>query len=85
MRTPLATLRGTLEVLIRKPRTEIEYQEKIKFALSEIDLMSESIDQLLELARFDTNLPLENNDLVSINILINDILSKNSESIKQKT
>lgn len=51
LRTPLAVLRGTLEVLIRKPRTSDEYVEKVKMALGSIDRMSEMIDQLLSLAR----------------------------------
>jgi two-component system OmpR family sensor kinase len=51
LRTPLAVLRGTLEVLVRKPRSAEEYQEKIKTALSSIDRMSVTIDQLLALAR----------------------------------
>lgn len=51
LRTPLAVMRGTLEVLIRKPRTSEEYVEKVKMALSSIDRMSEMIDQLLSLAR----------------------------------
>lgn len=51
LRTPLAILRGTLEVLIRKPRTSEEYVEKIKTSLESIDRMSAMIDQLLSLAR----------------------------------
>jgi signal transduction histidine kinase len=51
LRTPLSVLRGTLEVLIRKPRTSEEYVEKIKTSLSSIDRMSATIDQLLALAR----------------------------------
>lgn len=51
LRTPLSVLRGTLEVLIRKPRTTEEYVEKIKSSFSSIDRMSATIDQLLALAR----------------------------------
>lgn len=51
LRTPLSVLRGTLEVLIRKPRTSEEYVEKIKTSLGSIDKMSEMINQLLSLAR----------------------------------
>ena len=51
LRTPLAVLRGTLEILIRKPRTSSEYEEKIGTALKSIDKMSELIEQLLYLAR----------------------------------
>ncbi|RAI85804.1 sensor histidine kinase [Algoriphagus yeomjeoni] len=51
LRTPLSVMRGTLEVLIRKPRSSEEYVEKIKMTLGSIDRMSEMIDQLLSLAR----------------------------------
>ncbi len=51
LRTPLSVLRGTLEVLIRKPRTSDEYVKKIQSAFSSIDRMSATIDQLLALAR----------------------------------
>lgn len=53
LRTPLASLRGTLEVLIRKERSREEYQDKITHSLKEIDRMTETINQLLFLARFD--------------------------------
>lgn len=53
LRTPLAVLRGTLEVLIRKPRTAEEYREKIQTSLKSIDRMSDMINQLLSLARVD--------------------------------
>ncbi|WP_026954571.1 sensor histidine kinase [Algoriphagus vanfongensis] len=51
LRTPLAVLRGTLEVLIRKPRSQEEYVQKIQTALQSIDKMTAITDQLLALAR----------------------------------
>lgn len=51
LRTPLAVLRGTLEVLIRKPRSQEEYIQKIQTALQSIDKMTAITDQLLALAR----------------------------------
>ncbi|WP_026950469.1 sensor histidine kinase [Algoriphagus mannitolivorans] len=53
LRTPLSVLRGTLEVLIRKPRTQEEYEQKIRTALGSIDRMSSLIEQLLTLARVE--------------------------------
>jgi signal transduction histidine kinase len=53
LRTPLSVLRGTLEVLIRKPRTSEEYIDKIKICLLEIEKMANTIDQLLLLARLE--------------------------------
>ena len=57
LRTPLSVMRGTLEVLIRKPRTSEEYVNKIQTALGSIDRMSAMIDQLLALARVEKGTP----------------------------
>ena len=54
LRTPLSIIKGTLEVLIRKPREVIQYEEKIRYCISETDRMTRLIDQLLLLARYDT-------------------------------
>ncbi len=54
LRTPLAALKGTLEVLIRKPRTQERYVEKIAYCISEVDRLSHLVDQLLFLARYDS-------------------------------
>lgn len=53
LRTPLATIRGTLEVLIRKPRSIDLYEEKINYCIREVDHITELIEQLLLLARYD--------------------------------
>lgn len=55
LRTPLTALRGTLEVLIRKPREPKQYEEKVKLALSEINRLDKLVEQLLELARAQNN------------------------------
>ena len=67
LRTPLSVLRGTLEVLIRKPRTSEEYEQKIKTSLATIDRMSAMLDQLLALARVENfkNLVKEELELVT--------------------
>ncbi len=54
LRTPLSVIKGTLEVLIRKPRNVYEYETKIKYCINEVDRMSTLIDQLLMLARFES-------------------------------
>lgn len=69
LRTPLSVLRGTLEVLIRKPRTAEEYVEKIKTSLSSIDRMSATIDQLLALAREEKGKNLVKEELELITFL----------------
>lgn len=74
LRTPLSVIKGTLEVLVRKPRKEEEYKEKINYCVSEIDNMSERVDQLLLLARFDkANILLRKQTLPAISLLDNTI------------
>ncbi len=54
LRTPLAIIKGTLEVLIRKPRDTAYYESKISYCISEADRISSLIDQLLMLARYES-------------------------------
>jgi signal transduction histidine kinase len=69
LRTPLAVLRGTLEVLIRKPRSAEEYETKVKTALMSIDRMSAMLDQLLALARVENGKNLVKEELELITFL----------------
>jgi signal transduction histidine kinase len=55
LKTPLATVKGTLEVLIRKPREKEHYETKIQFCLMELNRMAKLIDQLLMLARYESS------------------------------
>ena len=54
LRTPLAVIKGTLEVLIRKPREVEQYENKISYCITEANRMSNLIDQLLMLARYES-------------------------------
>ncbi len=40
LRTPLTVIKGTLEVLIRKPRNNEEYQEKINYCITEVNRLN---------------------------------------------
>lgn len=76
MRTPLAVLKGTLEVLIRKPRTEEEYQEKTRYCIREIDRMSGLVEQLLILARLDDKNKHHRTTSFNLQIIIDEILQR---------
>ena len=54
LKTPIAVLKGTLEVLIRKPREREHYETRIQFCLTELNRMGRMIDQLLLLARYES-------------------------------
>ncbi|MGA9293121.1 MAG: ATP-binding protein [Ignavibacteriaceae bacterium] len=85
LRTPLAVIKGTLEVLIRKPRDVEQYESKISYCINEVNRMSNIIDQLLMLARYDSGKILP--DIIKINLndktksvisrLQNQLISKN--------
>lgn len=83
-RTPLAILKGTLEVLIRKPRQQEEYEEKIRYCVKEIDRLNHLVDELLILTRYENqkqSLRLEETDIKQI---IDESLKFFSGNISQK-
>jgi len=50
LRSPLASLKGNLEVLLRKERTIEEYKELVRFSLSEVDRIISLLNDLHMLA-----------------------------------
>jgi two-component system OmpR family sensor kinase len=53
LRSPLANLRGTIEVTLRRPRSPEEYQESLAIAVAEIERLSRLTNDLLVLSRAD--------------------------------
>ncbi|MES2410015.1 MAG: HAMP domain-containing sensor histidine kinase [Bacteroidota bacterium] len=84
LRTPLAVIKGTLEVLIRKPRNQEEYKEKIDFCINEVNRLNHLVDELLLLARFENQKQSLKIERVSLNIIFLDIVSRNSTIINEK-
>ena len=56
MQTPLAAIKGIIEVLLRKPRTAEQYELKMKEVLNQTNRLTQLYDQLLQLARLDSNI-----------------------------
>jgi len=84
LRTPLAIIKGTLEVLIRKPRNAEEYRDKINFCISEVDKINNLVDQLLLLARFENQKLSLNLEYVNINECVSEALARfNNKSNKK--
>ena len=84
LRTPLTVIKGTLEVLIRKPRDNKEYEEKINYCIKEVDHLNMLVDQLLLMARFENQSKNINTESVYLNSLILDVLTLNSEKISSQ-
>ncbi|OOG73587.1 HAMP domain-containing sensor histidine kinase [Flavobacterium sp. A45] len=84
LRTPLTVLKGTLEVLIRKPRSKAEYEEKINFSISEVNRLNNLVDQLLLLARFENHKQSLRIEKIYLNAIILNALTLFSSKIKDK-
>lgn len=84
LRTPLAVIKGTLEVLIRKPRNQEEYKEKIDFCINEVNRLNHLVDELLLLARFENQKQSLKIEKVSLNAIFLDVVSRNSTIISDK-
>jgi signal transduction histidine kinase len=86
-RTPLSVLKGTMEVLIRKPRSDAEYKEKINACIKEVDKLNDMVEQLLILTRYEenkgslnySNYSLEDMITCSVCLFGDDILNKKLE------
>jgi signal transduction histidine kinase len=84
LRTPLTIIKGTLEVLIRKPRNQEEYHEKINFCINEVNRLNHLVDQLLLLARFENQKKSVKIESTYLNAIILDTISQYSSIIKSK-
>ncbi|WP_417884932.1 ATP-binding protein [Zunongwangia sp.] len=84
LRTPIAALRGTLEVLIRKERSVEDYEDRIRYSLGEIDRMSLIIEQLLFLARYDKTKSQERIEKVDLTSLTETVIAEYSKKINDK-
>lgn len=84
IRTPLAGIRGTLEVLIRKKRDQKVYEEKIADVISQVDRLDNLLEQLLQLARIDSNTAIVQFEPFHLSDLIFSLSEKWKESVAAK-
>lgn len=84
LRTPLSIIKGTLEVLIRKSRSEEEYKQKIGYCIRETSRLNELIDQLLFIARQESKSLNTKTSNFDINSLILEVINRYSIKIEEK-
>ncbi|MDP2234805.1 MAG: ATP-binding protein [Bacteroidales bacterium] len=84
LKTPLAVMKGTFEVLLRKPRENDVYIAKINEGIIEIDRMSKMVDQLLLLARVDSKQHQTQSIELSLVELIDNVVQRISKAIMAK-
>jgi signal transduction histidine kinase len=74
LRTPLTAIKGTLEVLLRKPRTPAHYATKISATIEEVNKLSGLVDQLLQFARFENGIQPANVSSIEITAFIRSVV-----------
>lgn len=83
-RTPLSILKGTMEVLIRRSRSEAAYKEKITECIQQVDKLNEMVEQLLILTRHEQGNYTLNYEYCSIEDMIDESVSLYCDEILQK-
>lgn len=76
LRTPLAVLKGTMEVLLRKPRTTEHYEEKLRMLVGEVDRLSSMVDRLLLLARLEEGAVRSMRRPIALHAVLTDVLRR---------
>ena len=84
LRTPVTAIRGTLEVLLRRARDPLHYQEKIGQVLSEVDRMDRTIGQLLQIARIDAGVVQAQMKDVAPGIILRKIGERRGPVLKER-
>lgn len=83
-KTPLSVIKGTLQVLIRKPREIKDYEQKSLYCISQVDKLNDLIEGLLLLTQYETSKKSSNPEKVNINKVITDSLTEFDMQIKEK-
>lgn len=76
IRSPLTSLRGSIEVALRRERTPGEYEEILRKNLSDIFRLSKITDNLLFLARADNNILELRRQNFDVKLLLHNIVER---------
>ncbi len=76
IRSPLTSLRGSIEVALRKKRSSEEYEELLRNNLSDIVRLSRIADDLLFLAKADNNILEIRKHWFDVNQLLKNIMER---------
>ncbi|WP_291097346.1 MULTISPECIES: sensor histidine kinase [unclassified Flavobacterium] len=82
MHTPLTAIKGTFEVLLRRKRTPEQYELKMKEVLIQTDRLSLLFDQLLQLARLESNNIQAKMETIILKEIVEKIINTHHSAIK---
>ncbi|MDP3804387.1 MAG: ATP-binding protein [Candidatus Omnitrophota bacterium] len=75
LKTPLTILKGEFEVVLKKMRSQSEYEETLKSALEEVDRMTRLAGNLLELARLESKEVFPEKKRLDLNPIVREIVN----------
>lgn len=84
LRTPLSVLKGTLELMVRKPRDPGYYKDKSVTCLEEVNRMSVLVDQLLLLARYENTEEKGKQSDVDLSEIMDQLIARHATSIENR-
>ncbi len=76
LQTPLTVLKGEIEVALRTPRSQDEYQQVLKSCLEEIDRITHLVEGLLLLARSDAGVLKMDRQPMDLALLLEEVHGK---------
>jgi heavy metal sensor kinase len=76
LKTPLTILKGEVEVMLRKERTQQEYRQTLKSNLEEINRMSQIVEDLLLLSRADTGEIKLNKEDINLTEILTEVVAQ---------
>jgi len=82
MQTPLAGIKGIIEVLLRKPRTPERYEEKMREVLVQTNRLTQLHDQLLQLAQLESTVLVTQKEHVNLSEAIKKSLASHNAAIQ---
>lgn len=83
-RTPLAVLKGSMEVLIRKERSHEEYQRKIRDDIAIVDEMNNMVDNLLMLTRAENGKITLSKSQCNVRDILTEVCTRYSDTIVRR-
>jgi heavy metal sensor kinase len=73
LKTPLATLRNTLEVTLSRQRTSENYQETFSEMLVDVNSLSATINDVLDLAWSESDRPLAESEVIDLTEVVAEV------------
>ncbi|MDD5495590.1 MAG: ATP-binding protein [Candidatus Omnitrophica bacterium] len=82
LKTPLTILKGEFEVVLKKMRSQGEYESILKSALQEVNKIIKLAENLLFLAKFDSSQMMPEKKRLELGQLLNDVM-KNVKTLSE--